>query len=61
MATSTVLKLKASKGKQKPEHLEGEANDIVEASIGGSAYAPAGVTGTLTLHSEEAVEVAAVA
>lgn len=54
-ATATVLKLAASKGKQKIQHLEGEAADVLEASLGG-AYEAVGLTASVTLTSQEAIE-----
>ena len=60
MASTSALKYKASKGKQKPEHFEDESNDVLEGSLGEVALTQAGLTGTLTLTNEEALEISAV-
>ncbi|MGP0101623.1 MAG: hypothetical protein ACLPUT_08390 [Solirubrobacteraceae bacterium] len=57
MSLSTPLKLKASKGRQKPEGFVGEAKDVLEASFGGAAYEQIGLTLTATQADEEDVEV----
>ena len=61
MAITSTLKYKASKGRQKPEHLEGEPPDILTASLNGEASEQIGLTATLTQTNEEALEINAVA
>jgi hypothetical protein len=60
MDLTSALKYVARKGRQKPEHLEGEANDVLTASLNGEVFEPVGVTSTVTLVSEEALEINAV-
>jgi hypothetical protein len=56
LATST-LKYTATKGKQKPEHLEGGRTEVLTASLNGEAFEQIGETATLTQVNEEAVEI----
>jgi hypothetical protein len=56
LATSTV-KYKATKGKQKPEHFEGELIDVLTASPNGGTPEQLGETVSSTQASEEAVEI----
>ncbi|HTW41447.1 MAG TPA: IPT/TIG domain-containing protein [Solirubrobacteraceae bacterium] len=44
MTEAFTVKYGASKGIQKPEHLEGEANDVLELSLAGSPFEQAGLT-----------------
>jgi hypothetical protein len=60
MATSLPLKFKATKGKQKPEHFEGEPNDILETTYKGGPFEQSGQTETTTLIPEEKLELNAV-
>jgi hypothetical protein len=55
---TTTLKYAASKGKQKPERLEGEPPDVLTDSLSGEAL---GLSATSTQVNEEAVEVNTVA
>ena len=58
MLATGPLKLKAVRGKQKPEALNGEPADVLEASLNGSQrFEQTGVTATLSQTDEEAVEV----
>ncbi|HTW42549.1 MAG TPA: IPT/TIG domain-containing protein [Solirubrobacteraceae bacterium] len=57
MRVASPLKYTLSDGKQKPEQLEGEPNDVLSASLGGEPSEPLGLTGWLTLVGEEAVEI----
>jgi hypothetical protein len=57
MLASTTLKYAASKAKQKPEQFEGGPRDVLEISLGGSAFEPAGETLTTVQTSEEPIEV----
>jgi hypothetical protein len=57
MAASASLKLSESKGKQKPEALEGAGKSVLESSLNGGTPEQAGLGGTLTLTSEEPVEI----
>ena len=57
MSLSSTLKLKESKGRQKPEGFAGEAKDVLEGSFDGGPFEQAGVTATITQAGEEAVEV----
>jgi hypothetical protein len=61
MAITSTLKYKASKGRQKPEHLEGEPPEVLTASLNGEASEQIGLTATLTQTNEEALEINAVA
>ncbi len=56
MASSAVLKFKASKGRQKPEGFVGGAADVLEESVNGGSYEQTGLTLTSTQTGEEAVE-----
>jgi alpha-tubulin suppressor-like RCC1 family protein len=56
MVGAATLKFVASKGKQKPEELEGEGKDVLETSFG-EAFEQTGLTVTLTQTNEEEVEV----
>jgi len=60
MSLTVALAYKATKGKQKPEHFEGEPNDILEASFRGGAFEQAGQTITTTATNEEKLELNAV-
>jgi hypothetical protein len=60
MLTSTVLKYKATNGKQQVEHFEGGPNDILESTFKGGPFEQAGQTITTTLSTEEKVELNAV-
>jgi surface antigen len=55
-ATTSALVFSESKGKQKPETLEGAAKGILESSLDGGKKEQAGLAGTLTLTSEEPIE-----
>jgi hypothetical protein len=57
MASSSTLKFKASKGKQKPGSFAGEPDDVLEASIAGAPFEAVGLTLASTQTGEEAVEV----
>ena len=57
MLESTTLKFTQSKGKQKPEQLEGEPIDVLETSFFGGGFEQTGLGVTLTQTSEEAVEI----
>jgi hypothetical protein len=59
-AASQKLKYKASKGVQKPAHLEGEPDDVLAASLNGATPEAAGLTLTTSQTYEEAVEANAV-
>lgn len=56
-STTFALKFKQSKGKQTTEHFEGEANDVLEASISGGAYEQAGLALEVTQTNEEELEI----
>jgi hypothetical protein len=56
LATST-LKYAATKGKQKPEHLEGGPTEVLTAPLNGEAFEQIGETATLAQVNEEAVEI----
>ncbi|MGO9490213.1 MAG: PKD domain-containing protein [Solirubrobacteraceae bacterium] len=57
-ATSVqTLKLKAAKGKQKPERFVGGATEVLEESVEGGEPKQAGLNATLTLTGEEPIEV----
>ena len=57
MSAGFALKFKASKGHQRPEQLEGLPLDILEQQINLLGTEQVGVTATLTLTSEEAIEI----
>lgn len=57
MSASFSLKYKQTKGKQTTEHFEGEANDVLEASIAGGAYEQAGLALESTQANEEELEI----
>jgi alpha-tubulin suppressor-like RCC1 family protein len=54
--TTYKIKFAQSKGKQKPEKFEGGPTEVLEASVGGGPFEQAGLDDTVTLTSEEAVE-----
>jgi len=56
MLATTALKFKASKGKQKPETLEGAEKAILDSSVNGATPEQAGLTVNLTLTNEEPLE-----
>ncbi len=57
MVEAATLKFAQSKGKQKPEELEGEAKDVLETSFAGEAFEQTGLSLAVTQTSEEEVEV----
>jgi hypothetical protein len=57
MAVTFPMKYKAHKGIQKPQHLEGEANDVLTASLNGEATEQVALTTAATLINEEALEI----
>jgi hypothetical protein len=57
METASKLKLKASKGKQKPEAFEGGERDVLLSSIGGGAAEQDGLSLSATQTNEEVVEI----
>jgi len=57
MLQSQSWSFTAARGVQKPARLEGGAQTVLEMSIGGGAYAQAGLTMDSTQTSEEAVEI----
>jgi alpha-tubulin suppressor-like RCC1 family protein len=57
MSSTFTIKFKASKGKQAPEHLAGESNDVLEMSIGGGSFLQTGLTHETTLTNAEEVEI----
>lgn len=61
MLSTVTLGYRASKGRQKPEDLEGEPADVLTASLNGEVLEQMSLTATLTLVNEEAVEINAVA
>ncbi len=60
MLTTLTLKYSAKAGKQKPEHFEGEPNDVLITEINGKKPEQSGITITSTQTAEEALEVNAV-
>jgi hypothetical protein len=54
-----ALKFKQSKGKQKPEKLEGEPTDVLMGSVAGSTSEEAGLSVSDKLKSSEALEIRA--
>ncbi len=60
MELTGPLKYKATHGKQKPEHFEGEPNDVLESAFGSGPYEQSGQTITTTLKNEEPLELNAV-
>lgn len=61
MRTGALLKLAAKKGIQKLTHLEGEENDVLVASLNGEATEQLGLSASLTVNTEEPVEVNTIA
>lgn len=57
MGTGLALKVKAKKGRQKLESLEGDAREVLSSSTGGATPEQAGLTLTATLNYEEALEI----
>jgi hypothetical protein len=57
MGASLPVKVKAKKGRQKLESLEGGAPDVLSLSTGGATPEQAGLTLTATLDYEEALEI----
>ncbi len=57
METTSKVKLKASKGKQTPESLEGGERHVLSSSTGGGPAEQTGLTLTATQTNEEALEV----
>lgn len=60
METTLILHFKQKKGKQAVEHIEGEANDVLEMSIAHGSYEQAGLTADIGLTGEEKIEVSTV-
>jgi hypothetical protein len=56
MLTSMPLKYSAKHGLQKPEHLEGEPDDVLLTEINGKSPEQSGITITSTQKDEEALE-----
>jgi hypothetical protein len=56
MAASGSLKFSASKGKQKPEALEGASKTVLEAAVNGGTPEQVGLTSKITLTNEETLE-----
>jgi len=60
-SATNALKFKQSKGKQKPTEYEtgegGKVPDFLEARFGGGSFEAVGLSGTVTLTNEEALEV----
>jgi hypothetical protein len=61
MATNLALKFSATKGVQKPTHLEGEEDDVLIASLNGETTDQFGLAASLAISTEEAIEVNATA
>ena len=59
MASTFTLELKGKKGKQTPESFEGGAKDTLTLKTPASSE-PIGLTGTLTITGEEAIEIKAI-
>jgi streptogramin lyase len=57
MKVSSPLKYRATRSFQEPQHLEGEANDVLTASLNGEALEQLGLTAAFTQVNEEAVEI----
>jgi hypothetical protein len=57
MQTTSVLPFKALEGVQKPEQLEGEEDEVLTASVNGEAFGQLGLTASLKLVNEEAIEI----
>jgi phospholipase C len=57
MQSTTTVKYAATAGHQKPEHLEGEPNDVLESSLLGGSFEQTGLTLTTTLTNAEPIEV----
>jgi len=57
MVLSETFKLAQGKGKQKPEHLEGEPNDVLAMSVGGGPPEQMGFGLIGTLTNEEKIEI----
>jgi phospholipase C len=57
MQSTTTVKYAATAGRQKPEHLEGEPNDVLESSLLGGSFEQTGLTLTTTLTNAEPIEV----
>jgi FG-GAP repeat len=60
MATTSAVKYKATAGKQKPEHFEGEPNDVLTSTPDGLTFEALGETATLSETAEEPIEINAV-
>jgi hypothetical protein len=60
MLTSLILKYHAEKGHQKPEHFEGEPNDVLMTTINTKEPEQSGITINSTQTTEESLEVNAV-
>jgi hypothetical protein len=57
MQLTATLKFAQAKGKQKPERFQGEAKDVLEESVNGSAFEQAGLAFESTQTNEEAIEI----
>jgi hypothetical protein len=57
MASVAILKFKATKGHQIPEHFEGLPTDVLEQQLNLTGIEPLGVTASLSLRGEEPVEI----
>jgi IPT/TIG domain/Glycine rich protein len=55
MRPAFKLTYRAAKGKQKPEHLEGQANDVLELSLAAGPFEQAGLSIQSTTSTEEAI------
>ena len=57
MLTTLILKYVATKGHQKPEHFEGEPNDVLVTEINGKKPEQSGITISSTQTAEDPLEV----
>jgi hypothetical protein len=57
MSPSAIVKYMQVAGRQRPEHFEGEPNNVLEASIAGGPFEPAGLSLSVTQTSTEAIEI----
>jgi hypothetical protein len=57
MSTSAIVKYMQVAGIQRPEHFEGEPNEVLEASFAGGPFEQAGLSLSVTQTSAEAIEI----
>jgi hypothetical protein len=57
MSTTTIIRYVQFGGIQRPEHLEGEPNSVLEVSLAGGPFEQAGLSLAVTRTNAEAIEI----